>query len=289
MKKLFNSIPLSKTANWLLLSGFIITLTSVCLFLYKQNYSLGLSINSATFGDLGSFLSGTVGSLWSLASVIYFIVALKEQRKDIAENQRSQALQRFESTFFNLINLHTNTVNELHTNEDFGGTGNQVFVVWKFHLDTLAINNNVKYEYSPSGGTIRIEGNGITDHNVFDEYLANHYYSRHYIKFENALNHYFRQLYHVYKYIYQSELITHIDKKRYAGILRAQLSQNELYAIAVNAIIPNYGYPKFMFLIKEFNVLKNFNPEKIPEGILWQHINKLKDECTNPFNNNGNS
>lgn len=73
-------------------------------------------------GVMGEFLGGTVGSIWALAGVILFFLALiyqkrelsmqreelKESRK-IMENQSTTiAIQQFENTFFQLLNFHIN-------------------------------------------------------------------------------------------------------------------------------------------------------------------------------------
>lgn len=76
--------------------------------------------NVETLGIMGEFLGGTVGSIWALAGVMLFFLALiyqkrelslqreelKESRK-IMENQSATiAIQQFENTFFQLLKFH---------------------------------------------------------------------------------------------------------------------------------------------------------------------------------------
>ncbi|WP_410522614.1 putative phage abortive infection protein [Pedobacter ginsengisoli] len=97
------------------------------------------------------------------------------------------------------------------------------------------------------------------------------------------MNHYFRQLYHIFKYVHLSPLITDDRRSFYTSLIRAQLSQNELYAIVYNSLIPGYGSPKFLFLIKQYDVVKNFNPGNIPDPIIWRFFNAEKESVSDPF------
>ena len=123
--------------------GFILLLGSVCLFLWKvSNFSINLPINTEKFDHFGGFISGAVGTMWSLAGVILFYVALQEQRKDVNTNQKalntqvrafeqqilefevtrkefaeqSKTLktQQFESTFFNTFSLLNNITENIN-------------------------------------------------------------------------------------------------------------------------------------------------------------------------------
>jgi hypothetical protein len=284
MKRLFKVLGKANTANWLLVTGFLIFLAGIGLFLYKQSYSMDLPINTSTFGDLGSFLSGTVGTLWSLASVLYFILALREQRKDIKGNDKSQRLQRFETTFFQLLQQHSNTTRDLTFGEDGKRLeGRKIFRYWKNYLDIIAKADIRMMVPNSSGGMTEYRNVTAKSNEEFEAFLEKNYFNEYYNIFEGSLNHYFRQLYHMFKYIHLSELIEDRERKFYTSLLRAQLSQDELYAIAVNCIIPDYGYPNFMFLLREYNLLKNFNFKVIPDGILWSYIHYKMDMAKDPF------
>ena len=47
------------------------------------------------------------------------------------------------------------------------------------------------------------------------------------------------------------------QKQFYATLLRAQLSSDELFLILYNSL--DLGYPNFLFLIKEYDILQNFD------------------------------
>ena len=63
--------------------------------------------------------------------------------------------------------------------------------------------------------------------------FTNQIYSEFYNKFNSDLGHYFRNLYHIFKFIKNSE---EKDKNGYASILRSQLSNDELLLLFYNGI-----------------------------------------------------
>lgn len=306
MRSLLKRINIMYTANWLLIIGFIILVIGLISFGWRQwNIDTDLVINSTLLSNLGSFLSGTVGTLWSLASVLYFILALKEQRKDIVTNQKALALQikeledtrmvyqdqstifkaqTFENTFFQLLKLHSDNARDIkHT--PFSDEPLQTFDMfntWKTSLNSFLkgslMEGGEDEQGLPLGDRHIIYSNTEEIKEAFESR-----YSGIYSSYENVFNHYFRQLYHIFKYIYRSELVPNDKKAFYASLVRAQLSQDELHAIAFNALAPGYGKPKFLFLINEFDILKNYNPDKVPNNLVWQFFNDEKNKATNPW------
>ncbi len=83
--------------------------------------------NVEALGVAGEFLGGTVGSIWALAGVILFFLALiyqkrelvlqreelKESRKIMEHQSATIAIQQFENTFFQLLNFHINAANSI--------------------------------------------------------------------------------------------------------------------------------------------------------------------------------
>lgn len=148
-----------KFSKSLLLSGVLFLIISIVFFIWKDwSFSFNTTINSSKVGQFGDLVGGVIGSLWALAGVILFYVALKEQRIDFKTNRevlntQAEALkqqiiefelqreelvetrkiyqiqsetlkiQRFESTFFNLINLHHQIVNSIDLKSSIGITG----------------------------------------------------------------------------------------------------------------------------------------------------------------------
>ena len=74
-----------------------------------------------------------------------------------------------------------------------------------------------------------------------------------------SLDHYFRHLYRIFKFIYEADktLISNDKKYEYASIVRATLSQYELVLLFYNG----FSHPRFKELIEEYALLNNLRPE----------------------------
>jgi len=138
-----------KTSKILLWIGIILFISGIGLFLWKDfTFDYSQKIDSQKFNDFGSFIGGLIGTLWALAGVILFYVALREQREDIKinrstlktqvgaleqqikefelqrielgltrgvfiEQSNTLKLQQFESTFFNTLNMFHNLIESI--------------------------------------------------------------------------------------------------------------------------------------------------------------------------------
>jgi len=144
--KLFNETT-SKILMW---TGIALFAIGIVLFIWNDSaYDSAEQIDAAKFGQFGDYVGGLIGSLWALAGVILFYVALTEQREDIKTNrevlitqvnaleqqikefelqreemeltrevftEQSKTLkkQQFESTFFNSVNLLNNIIENIN-------------------------------------------------------------------------------------------------------------------------------------------------------------------------------
>ncbi|MDW3192721.1 MAG: putative phage abortive infection protein [Cytophagales bacterium] len=131
IQKLFSE----KASLILVFLGIFLIALGLLLFLWNElQLSATGTINKEKFGQFGDFIGGLVGSIWALAGVILFYVALTEQRKDLKINQdvlkqqiaefklqRQELeetrqvfnLQKFDNTFFNLLKAQNDIVNSL--------------------------------------------------------------------------------------------------------------------------------------------------------------------------------
>lgn len=146
----------SKILLWI---GVFLFVSGIVVFIYREKIGFNTEVDATKVAQFGDFIGGVVGSLWSLAGVILFYVALTEQRKDIQINretletqvlalnqqieefrlqteelsetrkvfqEQSETLkiQRFENTFFQLLSLHHELVDKLNFNH-FSYAGQQ--------------------------------------------------------------------------------------------------------------------------------------------------------------------
>lgn len=303
MQQNMNKLLTEKFSKILLLAGLTLLAFAILIFVWRDwNFDIQKQIQADKIGQFGDFVGGLVGSIWALAGVVLFYVALTEQRKDFRTNKdvlkaQMEALgqqikefelqreelaetrevfkiqsdtlkkQQFESTFFNLLNIHHMIVNSLdltsirnkHPKNDPRvvlnltpverretvteiTTGRDCFV--KFSKGLKNQYNNIKSEY-PTLPQLE---------------LAQKAYLKYYKRHQSDLGHYFRNLYHIFKFIKSSK---EEDKNRYTSIVRAQLSNDELVLLFYNCLVEQGE--KFRPYIEEFHLLKNINPETLIE------------------------
>lgn len=262
-----------------------IIITFLCVVgLWYWNYDyLHGKPDAGTTGDM----FGAVNALFSglaFAGIIFTILLqrnelqlqreeIEETREEFIKQNKTLKQQRFENTFFNMLNLQNQIVQAMHVGHS---QGKEVINDVANRDLTNFLNNITQYK--------GLKENEVTPgileklHGI----IEGGYHGGYYKQFEIHFNHYFRHLYHVYKFIYFSDLQKE-EKNFYASLVRAQLSQNELLVIALNGIIVDYGYPRFLYLMKEYEVLKNFRWDFIREIPQRLMIKSEMQEVAYPF------
>ncbi len=199
---------------------------------FLQNDSTRLS----NLGNLGSYLQGTTASQWALAGVFIIFVAFLAQMLQLHYQQRQFERQSFEAAFFQLLALHNSIVDDLYDKDD-ETKGRGVFR--RFHR---IIQTNYRNHLSL----------GRAD----AEAIAVRAYEDFFDKRPEVLGHYFRNLYHIIKFVDESGIL---DKRRYTSIVRAQLSSYEHVFLHYNGL-STYGDAKFKPLIEKYALLENMGP-----------------------------
>jgi hypothetical protein len=269
MKKYINE----KTSIGIIVFGLIILIIGFISFLIFQSLHIkSESFNIESFSQFGGFIGGIVGSFWSLAGFILFYIALKKQKKDLKisrkalesqiesmnlqtqefkaqvqeleetrkvyiEQNKTQVLQRFENTFFNILSLHHKIVEGIDLDyKDFLSSNNiyddfiinynsdlrlstgeyksrDVFKKTSEHLFYLI---QVDYE-KQINGIVKNKFSSPKDHKIFEQlgfkiekitlneiefesYFNSIYYFI-YNKVSTDFGHYFRNLYRMIKMI----------------------------------------------------------------------------------------
>jgi|ERR1051326_8003304 hypothetical protein len=212
-------------------------------------------------GNWGSYLQGTTASLWSLAGVFLIVTTFLAQRRQLKEQARQFKIQNdsikrqnFETAFFQLLNLHNQIVTAIR----------DVDTKKSYYTEEVPARDSFKtwYESFKNGlWGVRMEEDerGKTTVKSAPKTLTERYLAF-YGAYQGILGHYFRNLYHVFKFVDRSEIE---DKRRYTSLARAQLSQYELALLFYNALtaIPPETENKFKPLIEEYGLLENLNRE----------------------------
>jgi Putative phage abortive infection protein len=221
-----------------------------------------IGIDFAQLGPFGDFVAGTIVPILTFASFLMVVATLgmqreqlemqstelrnsieemKTTRKEFEEQNKTMAVQRFENTFFQMVNLHNQIVSSMQINGQYPKTGKNVF---PFIFEFLKHSYNRKRERDLFTGTELIDWIRESYEEFFNSY-------------ENQLGHYFRNLYRIVKFIDEVKLLDYEEKKTYIGIIKAQLSSSELSLLLYNGL-SDHG-TNFFPLIKKYNLLDNLN------------------------------
>lgn len=236
----------------------------------------GFKLNVDKYNELGDFIGGITAPFLSVVALLLLYLTYKSQKEELSEtrgilNKQTETLtrQQFETTFFNMLNLHhdivksidlfrkTPTLHELR--QEAAGRIAESPKETVYGRDCFrTFYEGYTNEYKKTRQEMHISGKSLYKDIINTAY--ENYYKRH----QSDLGHYFRNLYHVFKLIKRSEID---NKKEYASLVRAQLSSHELLMLFYNSL-SDQG-EKFKPLIEEFHILKG-----MPEGNLIEKDHK---------------
>lgn len=241
--------------------------------------------NQGTFGDM----FGAVNALFSglafaglIVTLLYQKEELKLQREELAqtreelkgqreefeEQNKTMKRQRFENTFFNMLSLQQ----EITHNLSYENPIQDEAELMRYDVKQRAYKNRAVFEGLYTNAIIDYDGSlcygGIINKLAIHGCAA---YSL--VRGLSFLDHYFRHLYRIFKYVDTSDSISEDERYEYACIVRSQLSDYELVMLFYNCLTAN-GKAKFKPLIKRYSIFNNLRIELLAD---IEHI-KLYDE-----------
>lgn len=220
--------------------------------------------NDVSFNDTFSAFS----ALFTALAFAGLIITILIQRQDINEQTSINNIQNFENNFFRLLEQHHRIIDsfviEIKPNEK-----NDTIEVYPF--DKVVVSRLDAFDYLAKDFKHRFEKvkeirfpADKSYRRVFVFAYSHHIFG----KYGFMLGHYFRNLYHIVKYIDEYKgLKTGDEKYKYVKILRAQLSAPEINLIAWNGL-SEYG-EAFKPLIEKYRLLKNMNFSYQIVNLLW--------------------
>lgn len=266
------------------------------------------------FGAVNALFSG-----FAFATIIFTIFL---QRRDLRETHQAMANERFDSTFFQLLQVHITIAEKVVLRSGF--VGHQAFKAFndqfissdpdfaafgalqKLDRDQIRLiidNGKVSRELFPAlddadvSNLIEARASGVSAfNNHLDTSMEMHErkviaaYTKASSAYIDEFSHYFRNLYHLLKFIDESDTIFQAEKVRYSRFVRSQLSQVELVAIFYNCVskieLPGrekmeLGHPKMGRLVQRYDLLQNLNPRGLMHPIHKEIFeqNYPKDKC----------
>lgn len=269
MKKLVNNTE--KYAHILIYIGASFLLLSIIMFAYKQSiFIISNPANTKLFSEFGSFVGGLVGSIWALAGILFFYSALRVQKNEMTENIRVLTIQQFENTFFNLLTTQQNITENL---SDLVNEGRLYFKQIKSEFCELLESIYKIIEKSEEMSHIRCIKRYKIDlkkprknHFTSDHELVKFSYKTFFNFYHYQLGHYFRHLFHIFKYI--DSVISDRSRKdknakseyqKYFDIVQAQMSSYELFFLFYNCI----AFEKMKEYADNYKLLENLAEEDL--------------------------
>lgn len=207
---------------------YLLTSTSYCIVDFSDSGEIGDTIG----GIMGPFIAIVASLLTFLAFWVQF-KANQQQRYDIA-------VERFESNLFQMLQMQESIVNGLYYTPIDGADRN---------YGESFQGRNVFYAiyelkgWNPDWGLKDIIKNGGYNAYETDKEIV-------------ILDHYFRHLYRIFRYIEDSKLFTRNEKYQYASMARSSLSPYELILLFYNCLSSN-GKEKFKPLIERYAIFNN--------------------------------
>lgn len=242
---------------------------------------------NSSFGTWGDFFGGVLNPILTFLTFMGLLITiilqqseLKEPRKEfkrsadaLLEQSRSIKKQNFENTFFNLIDLHNKITDNLKIDAGEFASGGFFTSGIKEFLNgiteaissiELGLNRDEKRVFY--GREVfefilhLIIYKSLFPKNVVDRYKVIQNNKNH------ILGHYFRNLYQVLKLIdtTSKEILTKKQKRKYSGIIRAQLSSKELAILSINCLDEISDEGEFKNLLIKYSMLEHLPLTPMP-------------------------
>lgn len=250
MKKLLYTIKSwFGNARFYFIVAFLFLIIAVFCFTWRiwGSLSIQLPINPEIWGQFGDFVGGILGTVFSLISVMLVVWTFNAQNK-------TAETQRFNDLFFELLHLYRSQVHEMSSkfvDVQLGKNDNGDMV--KRIKSIVECNDKDFFEVEKG----KIQQNYTSQKN-YDKNIqtASQLYQSFYADNIDKMSAYFRTLYRIYDLLDNSKLDEqHI--KEYLKIVRAQLTESELFFIRYNAMT-EYG-KKFVKYINKYHILKHLS------------------------------
>jgi uncharacterized membrane protein len=260
-----NKIPI-----WIIVIGCIsLIIGLVAVLVYQDTFGSNLSRKHEVWAQFGDFIGGLLNPIFAFFALIALLYTIHLQSTELRNSSEqlkksAKALeyqnnvlkkQSFESTFFQLLRLYNEIVDELKVSSSSHGPTS---IVTKINhenraaLEYLGIVLKEKYIENVRRG----DYHGVSEVEAIDEE-----YEKFYAKYGQYLGHYFRTMYNILKFIDLTD-IPESEKQVYSNFLRAQLSKHELALLLYNCI-SRYGRKKMLPLVRKFNVIKHIEEDSI--------------------------
>lgn len=214
-------------------------------------------VDKELFGTFGDFIGGVLGTIFSIISIILIVKTFIHQRQITKDNEKQLETQRFNDMFFELLRLYQSEVSELCGQFETPTNKN------KTESTEVVYNNKDFFDFEKERLQLLFVNEKSYDNNRQNSLIL---YMSFYIENRTKLGAYYRTLYRIYDLIDNSG-IEEKSKKNYLKIMRAQLTESELFFLRYNAL--SYHGHKFIKYINKYNILKHLPAFELLEFKDW--------------------
>jgi hypothetical protein len=228
-----------------------------------------------TLGTFGDFFGGVMNPILAFFTVTGLAFTIFLQHANISASRK----QSFETTFFNMLDLHNKIVQDLHFDTATIRSLEERKAL-KNHHNLVQEGLIPKTSKKPE----REESKTYTGRHVFSAVLKRlalsvdedtfslktAYFQLHFDN-NDVLGHYFRNLFQILKLIdtFSDELD---DPYIYSNIVRAQLSKSELQLLFLNCLDSIVDEGQFSKLVRRYRLLEHLQLKLHPSGILFLKV-----------------
>ena len=258
-----------------LVIGFIL-FGAFWFLLGKQGlFSLGSPIDLGYSSQIGDFLGGVAGSLWTVAGILLLYETLVLQRKEFYESKKDILYTQSINTFFKLLDGMHDTISKIKGNIKVDGKDeikegrdflHYAFLDFaKYHQKNTEaeISRQIVALYKRDGEkAYSPEYSFVFDETKLRPYLENAY-NDFYKNYDYNLGHFYRYIFNVIKFIVNTFKDDVDTQKFLVGLMQAQLTNDELGLMFYNAL-SEHGRNKhneelFKSWLDNFNYFENID------------------------------
>ncbi len=272
---------------WLEIIGILIAI--ICLYYFVPilfNLFNELYVNSKTtechgiYGNFGSFVGGVFGTIIGFVTLFFVYITYTSQRKELKIQKELISQQQFESTFFNMLNVHRELKNSLiYSTDDIDDTklkgietiNTSIKKIKTYYERINLLKEGKKLHINDFSDEYEKKIKDELDKNVTELKIINLAYQHYFNNDQYLISHYCRNVYHILKYIRGNEENKTLGKdlkkyQNYADIFQSQLSVDEQFLLFYNFIHFNdetKGIYSTINLVNHYKFLENLGSNNL--------------------------
>ena len=263
--------------NWIfwIAIAFLVVGIFLCGYFLFLGFSKGMFSGSFVIENLknniGSFVSGTVGVLFTITATLFLFITFNEQRKQFNLSGLAQEQSRFETTYFNLLSMLGDVRDNVNKNIVRGLSKHNVSTISDYcELMRNYYKTYPEQEHKNRFNTIMDNLSGesaYTEKNMAEGCISD-FFDSFVREYNFSVGYFFRYIYNVINFVVTERSGAqgksgYNDVQRYLNILQAQLSNEELALIFYDALSTfgenKQGKKQFYILLDEYQFLENID------------------------------